>query len=81
MLDKASFIPVIGKCQRCHLWYTSKVLRNAKKEGASKEELKKLRRERSKLANKMDTSDDISHKYDVSNLEGYERKIDHNQPV
>gem|GEM_PF-2117952 len=54
-------------------------IKKREKEGASKEELKKLRRERSKLANKLDTPDDISHNYDVSNVEGYERKIDNSK--
>ncbi|MCK6149679.1 contractile injection system protein, VgrG/Pvc8 family [Paenibacillus silvae] len=54
-------------------------IKKREKEGASKEELKKLRRERSKLANKLDTPDDISHNYDISNVEGYERKIDNSK--
>ncbi len=54
-------------------------IKKREKEGASKEELKKLKRERSKLANRLDTPDDISHKYDLSNVEGYERKIDNSK--
>ncbi|MCP1422282.1 MULTISPECIES: hypothetical protein [Paenibacillus] len=46
------------------------------KVGASEEEIKKLKRERSKLANQLDTPDDISSKFDLSGVEGYERKID-----
>ncbi|CAI6064574.1 hypothetical protein PAECIP112173_01928 [Paenibacillus sp. JJ-100] len=51
-------------------------IKKRKKEGASKEDIRKLERERNKLANKLDTPDDISHKYDISNAERYERKID-----
>lgn len=51
-----------------------KKIKKMEKEGASKEELRTLRRERSKLANKLDTPDDISHKYNLSNAGRYERK-------
>ncbi|WP_236421094.1 DUF4164 domain-containing protein [Paenibacillus sp. JJ-223] len=53
-----------------------KKIKKMEKEGADKEELKKIKRERSKLANQLDTPDDISSNYNLSNVEGYERKID-----
>ncbi|MGA3599066.1 pre-toxin TG domain-containing protein, partial [Lysinibacillus agricola] len=46
-----------------------------KKEG-NEDGAKKLQRERSKLANKLDTPDDISKNYDLKDAKEYERKID-----
>lgn len=48
----------------------------AVKEGASKDVIKKLKKERSKLANKLDTLDDISKHFDLEEAKKYERKID-----
>ncbi|GGG05695.1 hypothetical protein GCM10010912_57900 [Paenibacillus albidus] len=49
-----------------------------KKEG-NEDELKRLEREKSKLANKLDTPDDISEKFDLIDAEARERKIDNSK--
>ncbi|WP_342544376.1 hypothetical protein [Lysinibacillus sp. FSL K6-4013] len=48
---------------------------NLKKVG-NRDEIKKLQRQRNKLANKLDTPDDISKNYNLTEAKDYERKID-----
>lgn len=49
------------------------------KEGASEDVIKKLKKERSKIANKLDTLNEISEHFDLDEAWKYERKIDNSK--